>query len=60
MGVFPDLKDLRPPTAAEARYNLAEIDDLLERSAANFRDHRATLEHIPPPRANPLQIYFWW
>jgi hypothetical protein len=60
MGVFPDLKDLRPPTAAEARYNLAEIDDLLERSAANFRDHLATLEHIPPPRANPLQIYFWW
>src|SRR5271168_1099569 len=32
MGIFPDPKDLRSPTAQESRYNMAEIDDLLDRS----------------------------
>ncbi len=60
MGIFPDPGDLRPPTPAESRYNLAEIDDLLERSAANFRDHRAVLASIPARRNDAsLQIYFW-
>ena len=60
MGIFPDLRDLRPPTPDEARYNMSEIDDLLERSAANFRDHRAVLGSIPPRRNDAsLQIYFW-
>jgi hypothetical protein len=59
MGIFPDSRSLRPPTAAEARYNMAEIDDLLERSAANYRDHRAVLEDIPPRRSGALQVYLW-
>jgi len=59
MGIFPDPRSLRSPTAAEARYNLAGIDDLLERSAANYRDHRAVLEDIPPRRTGALQLYLW-
>ena len=60
MGIFPDRNDLRPPTVAEARYSMAEIDNLLERSAANYRDHREVLAHIPPRRkADSLQVYFW-
>jgi tryptophan 6-halogenase len=60
MGIFPDAGSLRPPTEAEARYSMAEIDDLLERSAANFPEHRAVLANIPPRREHPLQVYFWW
>jgi hypothetical protein len=60
MGIFPDTRDLRPPTAAEGRYNMADIDDLLDRSVTNFRDHRAVLDRIPPRRNDDsLQIYFW-
>ncbi len=60
MGIFPPARNLRPPSPAEARYNLGEIDDLLERSAANFADHRAVLANIPPRRKDVLGIYFWW
>lgn len=60
MGIFPDRRDLRPPTAQEARFNMAEIDNLLERSSANYPDHRAALSQIPPRRTEPaLQLYFW-
>ena len=60
MGIFPDPRDLRPPTAQEARYNMAEIDNLLERSAATTRPHGSALERIAPRRTDPsLQIYFW-
>ena len=60
MGIFPDPKDLRPPTPAENCYRMAEVDNLLERSALNFRDQRAVLQAIPPaPSAKPLQLYFW-
>ncbi len=60
MGIFPDPDQLRPPTESEARFRMAEIDDLLERSAGNFRDHREVLAQIPPRRAGAaLQIYLW-
>ncbi len=60
MGIFPDAATLRPPLAAEARYSMTEIDDLLERSAANYRDHREVLADIPRRRSgDALQIYFW-
>ena len=60
MGIFPDPPDLRGPTPSEARYQMPEIDNLLDRSAANFRDHREVLGNIPPRRrADALQIYFW-
>ena len=60
MGIFPDPRELRPPTAQDARYNLAEIDNLLERSASNYPDHGSALERIAPRRTDPtLQIYFW-
>jgi hypothetical protein len=33
---------------------------LLERSAANYRDHREVLDKIPPRRkGQSLQVYFW-
>jgi hypothetical protein len=35
------------------------IDDLLERSAANYRDHREVLANIPPRRGDSLQFYQW-
>ena len=60
MGIFPDAKDLRPPTPQEGRYNLGEIDDLLDRSMENFPDHRRALDHIPPRSARPaMQLYLW-
>jgi hypothetical protein len=60
MGIFPDAQQLRAPSAHEARYSVAEIDNLLERSAANYPDHAAALQRIAPRRADPsLQLYFW-
>jgi tryptophan 6-halogenase len=58
MGIFPE--ELRPPSAAEKRYNLAEIDNLLDRSARNFRDQKEVLGDIPKKVVeDALQIYFW-
>ncbi|HZZ93559.1 MAG TPA: tryptophan halogenase family protein [Usitatibacter sp.] len=60
MGIFPAAERLRKPRAGGARYDMAEIDNLLERSAANFRDHREVLADIPAKSREPsLQIYFW-
>jgi hypothetical protein len=39
---------------------MAEIDNLLTRSALNFRPQKDVLAAIPPkPRDEALQIYFW-
>lgn len=60
MGVFPDDADLHPPTPQQGKYNLAAIDNLIERSAANYPDHRELLRNIPPrTREETLQIYLW-
>lgn len=60
MGLFPDDREMRPPTAQEAKYDMAEIDTLIARSAANFPDHREFLAAIPPkPEPSSLQVYFW-
>jgi len=60
MGIFPDPQNLRPPTAREARFNMAEIDNLLARSSVNYPDHGEALARIAPRRTDPaLQIYFW-
>jgi glycine/D-amino acid oxidase-like deaminating enzyme len=60
MGIFPDPADLRAPTAQEARYSMTEIDNLLDRSARNFPEHRDALDQIEPRRTeDTLQIYFW-
>jgi len=60
MGIFPDSRALRPPTPQEACYNMAEIDNLLDRSCANYPDHADALAAIVPRRTDPaLQIYFW-
>jgi hypothetical protein len=60
MGIFPDEHHLRPPTPQEARYDMAEIDNLLDRSAGNYPGHRDALARIAPRRPDPtLQIYFW-
>ncbi len=59
MGLFPSQKDLRPAPAGRA-YDMAEIDNLLERSALNFRDQREVLADIPKKRKeSAMQIYFW-
>ena len=60
MGIFPDAGDLHTPTAAEGTFGIAEIDNLLERSTANYRDHREVLGNIPARRNDQsLQVYFW-
>ena len=60
MGIFPDSGALRAPTPKEARYKMTEIDNLIQRSALNFRKHRDVLADIPPKsREDALQIYFW-
>ena len=60
MGIFPDPTALRAPNGNESAYRVADIDDLLERSAANYPDHRQALRHIAPRRAgSSLQVYFW-
>ena len=58
MGCFP--QQVRPPTAAEAAFNVAEIENLIARSALNFRPQREVLQAIPKkPAEAALQIYFW-
>jgi 2-polyprenyl-6-methoxyphenol hydroxylase-like FAD-dependent oxidoreductase len=60
MGIFPDAQQLREPSAEEGRFSMAEIDNLLSRSCANYPDHREALTHMAPRRTDPsLQIYFW-
>jgi hypothetical protein len=60
MGIFPDQEALRPAANGEARYKMTEIDNLLERSAMNFRKQKDVLAAIPPKREEEaLQIYLW-
>jgi hypothetical protein len=60
MGIFPDIPALRAPTPKEARYNMAEIDNLIQRSALNFSKQKDLLVAIPSKsREETLQIYFW-
>jgi tryptophan 6-halogenase len=60
MGIFPDPTALHEPRGKEAIYRMADIDNLLDRSALNYRDHREVLERIPPRRKSEgLQVYFW-
>ena len=60
MGIFPDRTALHTPGGEEARYRLGDIDNLLDRSVVNFRDHREVLADIPPRRmGGSLQVYFW-
>jgi len=59
MGIFPD-EPPRAPTKTQGRYKMAEIDNLLQRSALNFRKHREVLAEIPQnSKEEALQIYFW-
>ncbi len=60
MGIFPDQRDLHAPSAEEAKYNLAEIDNLIERSATHYRSHHEVLKRIPlRDTDDSLQVYFW-
>jgi hypothetical protein len=58
MGCFPPR--LRAPTPADNAFNVGEIENLVTRSAMNFRPQRDVLQAIPPKVAEEaLQIYFW-
>ena len=59
MGIFPDRKDLRSADLGQRSGNMERIDDMIERSLLNFRDHREVLMDIPPRKANSIQTYFW-
>lgn len=43
-GNYPSPQSLKPPQADLQRFDLAVIDDFVERCALNFRDHRAVLD----------------
>jgi hypothetical protein len=59
-GIFPEPARLRAANGERPSYDMAEIDNLLQRSVLNFRDQREVLENIPPKtRERSLQIYFW-
>jgi hypothetical protein len=60
MGLFPADANLRAPTAQESQYDLDGLDQLLERSALNFPDHREFLGDIPAKVVErSLQVYQW-
>ena len=60
MGIFPEQSMLRAPAAGAVIYRLGDIDNLLDRSVVNFRDHREVLADIPARRmGESLQVYFW-
>jgi Tryptophan halogenase len=60
MGIFPDAAALHEPNGTENTYRMTAIDNLLDRSAQNYRDHRQVLANIPPCRmGDSLQLYFW-
>jgi tryptophan 6-halogenase len=60
MGIFPDPRALRAPQGKEDVYRMSDIDNLLDRSELNYRDHREVLANIPPRSKNDsLQVYFW-
>ncbi|HKT41447.1 MAG TPA: tryptophan halogenase family protein [Rhodanobacteraceae bacterium] len=59
VGLFPDDNETRSPTPHEAKYSLAEVDSLIDRSAMNFPDHRAFLQAIEPKPERSLQVYFY-
>ncbi len=59
IGIFPGAAKLRP-AKPKVHYDMAEIDDLLTRSALNFRDQKEVLADIPKKSAErSLPIYFW-
>ncbi len=59
MGIFPPAEQLRRPNG-NAHYDVDEIQNMLERSAANFPRQSDVLAKIPAkPREKSLQIYFW-
>jgi len=60
MGIFPDPRALRAPQGKEDVYRMSDIDNLLDRSELNYRDHRDVLANIPPRNQHDsLQVYFW-
>jgi hypothetical protein len=60
MGIFPDPGTLHAPKGREDAYRMTDIDNLLDRSVHNYRDHREVLDNIPPRRnGDSLQVYFW-
>ena len=59
MGLFPDPEEMQP-SATKPLHDLAAIDNLIERSAMNFPDHRELLQNIPlKPKESSLQLYLW-
>jgi hypothetical protein len=59
MGLFGPPERLRKPPAGEFQ-DMAEVDDLIARSAANFKEQRELLRAIPPRNRTPsLQSYHW-
>jgi hypothetical protein len=60
MGLFPDQTQMRAPSAEEAQHDLEALDNLIQRSALNFPDHREFLQDIPlKPKEKSLQLYLW-
>lgn len=50
MGILPNAKQVRTPTAEEARFDLPALDNFLRRCALNFSDHRTHLNQLAARR----------
>ncbi|MGN6229094.1 MAG: tryptophan halogenase family protein [Dyella sp.] len=60
MGLFPEQASVPMSGAQAPPHSVAAIENLIERSALNFPDHRSLLQNIPPARREEsLQVYFW-
>ena len=59
MGIFPDQQKLRPSKVKDKAAEMIRIDNLLQRSALNYRDQKEVLMDIPKKADASLQVYFW-
>lgn len=60
MGLFPEQASMPTSGSQTPPHSVAAIENLIERSALNFPDHRSLLQNIPPARREEsLQVYFW-
>ncbi len=59
MGIFPDKEHLRPADMLQKTNNIEQIDNLIQRSLLNFRDHREVLMDIPAREPNALKVYYY-
>lgn len=59
MGIFPTINPNAKTDIADNTTKLTQLDELLNRSALNFKSQKEILQNIPTAQDNPLQLYLW-